>query len=252
MVKINGYELDIIATSANNFNKNSFDYVSLQHKAEYKVKLVNTKSTNCDVQLYIDNDHIGTWRLKPYQTATIERPANVSRKFTFLKETSSEASSTGIVAGSNNNGLVKAIFTPEKAYDYTLYNECMMDSCNSSFESLPKKKSMLQSNFCNTDMLYRNGLEKAPSLDSYSSTNSVSERQLYRSGSVKPQSMSAGATSLGAHSGQTFTTVGALTSIDTANITTLNLRLVVDDSWESAYVPLKSASLSNPEPPRFY
>ena len=52
----------------------------LPDRSQYKLKLTNGHETNCDAEIFIDGETIGKWRITPYSTITIERPANINRK----------------------------------------------------------------------------------------------------------------------------------------------------------------------------
>src|SRR4028118_139175 len=90
-------------------------YVYLQHGDVYRICFRNYSDENNDVIIEVDGKEIGCWRLKPYQTAIIERPANDSGKLTFYELGSSEAQMIGLSSISRADlGLVKVTFIPEK------------------------------------------------------------------------------------------------------------------------------------------
>ena len=39
----------------------------------------------CEADVDIDGFRVGSWQLGPHEKAVIERPANVAKKFTFLR-----------------------------------------------------------------------------------------------------------------------------------------------------------------------
>ncbi|CCQ53030.1 hypothetical protein WH8501_06540 [Crocosphaera watsonii WH 8501] len=88
-------------------------YVELIHNTQYRVILGNQKPVRCDAYLEIDGKHLGTWRLHPYYSITLERPAHDDGRFTFYQLGTTEAYSAGLVEGDPKLGLIKAIFTPE-------------------------------------------------------------------------------------------------------------------------------------------
>ena len=88
-------------------------YVELTHNTEYRVILGNQKSVRCDAYLEIDGKHVGTWRLNPHDSITLERPAHDDGRFTFYQIGTTEAYTAGLVEGDAKLGLVKAIVTPE-------------------------------------------------------------------------------------------------------------------------------------------
>lgn len=232
MVYLRGYSIQIqpLYSSSRNFVRDGADYTSLKHNTEYSLRISNSNSTKCDAHVWIDGEKVGVWRLRPYQTATIERPANLNRKFTFVKENSYQALQGDIKTGKYENGLVKVVFKPEKKYvSNYFYDSPAVVSMNS-----------LESYGSNTDGDNTERLKK--------STQSMN---CYRSASLG--TFSAGATVLGNRSYQEFATVSPLNEIDESLITTLHLRLVAENDYDIDYepviVPLHTGSISNQVPP---
>lgn len=95
------------------FSRDGHTYYALSHNTEYKVRLCNNTNNRVNATLKIDGTNMGIWRLKPYSNIVVERPIHNSRKFTFVKESSWQASMGGISAGEFNNGLVEVTFVPE-------------------------------------------------------------------------------------------------------------------------------------------
>lgn len=86
---------------------------TLKHGEEYKIVCRNNLNVRCDVKLSVDGLQVGKWRIDGRSTIYIERPAGVERKFTFVKEGSGLAYSSGLQAH-RDNGLIEAVFHPEK------------------------------------------------------------------------------------------------------------------------------------------
>jgi hypothetical protein len=97
-------------------------YVEMKHGTQYKLRLRNSNRERCDVYVEIDGKHVGTWRLNPHQSVLIERPAHDTGRFTFYELATREARKAGLVDGPEL-GLVKVVFTPEKAVDYVFTTE---------------------------------------------------------------------------------------------------------------------------------
>lgn len=218
---INNFGLGIDSNDTiDEIKKAGHDYIAMPHKSEYQIVLKNDRSTRCDVSVELDGKNIGTWRLRPFQTARVERPSDIARKFTFFREDSSDAKSLGIVSGKSSNGLIKATFKPEKKY---------IDFATASFG---KKK-----------------LKSTRSLDSAASLN-----QMYSNSSIEPDlykkqnGYSGGATGLGNNSTQKFTSVSPIHDIDRQNVTTIHLRMICCNEHPE-YIPL--GGRSNTPPPRF-
>jgi hypothetical protein len=142
-IHLNGFSLEII--SDNNVRKvtqNGSTYFALSNESEYKLKLGSNLDTITDAHVWIDDELAGIWRIESFATITIERPSNVKRKFTFLKEGSNAARKAGIVKGNESNGSIKVTFKPKKQYhiaQFTTFSNASpmekysMKSCCQSF-----------------------------------------------------------------------------------------------------------------------
>ena len=107
MPKLNNFSLGIYGK-----NEESNGQVVMSHEEEYKIQIKNQSNRRSDVELFVDGSPVGTWRLNPYQTATLERPADVQRRFTFVKKESQEG---GLLGGKKSDlGLITAVCKPEK------------------------------------------------------------------------------------------------------------------------------------------
>ena len=214
-INLNNFAVEIIPKSGYS-DKTVIDgayYYKLPHKSEYKIKLSNNHNSKCDAIIWLEGEEIGTWRLNGYQSISIERPANIDRKFTFVRDTSIDAIRAGVTPNSDNNGLIKVLFKPEKDYLYTL------DETWCGCRSLS-----MNNNINTTTQFMNNNINKSSSMYDPVSHNNVSS----------------GATVLGDRSDQTFRTVGPLYNVDPENITTIYVRLLVDDSiYRKKYISLK-------------
>lgn len=92
-------------------------YVSLVHGQHYAVLLVNSDNRRCDVDLRIDGESVGFFRVDAHSTALIERPVQSDGMFTFIELATPEAHSAGLRSG-NETGLVTATFMPEVELKY--------------------------------------------------------------------------------------------------------------------------------------
>jgi hypothetical protein len=196
MLELNGFGLSV--QGARPVPGHS-DFAALAHGQEYAVVLRNNRGCRVDAKLKIDGVDMGTFRLKPWSSATIERPTGQARKFTFLKEGTARALRAGVPTGDQLNGLITVVFSPESERTWSVMN-CSALECQSF------------------------------------------------------QSYSSGGTALGASSSQSFSDTSALTDIDRSQVTTLNLRLVIDNNAQQPWLPEQSvrtiSMLSNPVPPR--
>ena len=84
----------------------------------YSIKLENMRDTVAEVVLKIEGEIVGTFLLYPHYKIEIERPVDLSRKFTFYKLNKLPGSKSRTVRYSSchysntTNGLIEAIFTP--------------------------------------------------------------------------------------------------------------------------------------------
>lgn len=124
-IALNGYSVNVVTKGIFGFTtfiptveRNGNTYYSLKHESEYSITMTNSNRTKCDASVFIDGENMGTWRVDPYSSITIDRPVSTARKFTFVKEKSSEAEMGGVSAGKSENGLVKVVFTPEDLQEY--------------------------------------------------------------------------------------------------------------------------------------
>lgn len=122
-MKLNGYELNIVG-SRNNFISSTKSITSegfavMSHNETYKIKLGNNNFSRCDAVVTIDGSQVGTWRLQPKSSITIERPADIDKNFTFFKVGTSEGNSAGLKLNDRDNGLVQVEFIPETIYKHS-------------------------------------------------------------------------------------------------------------------------------------
>lgn len=111
------FEVQVVSPQAERFVRDGHEYVSLPSGSIYSLHLVNNGNTQCDAVVTIDDTKVGTWRIEAGDSVTIDRPANINRKFTFVDERvegTSRRSMTGSRVGDENNGLIKIVFKPAK------------------------------------------------------------------------------------------------------------------------------------------
>lgn len=92
-------------------------YVRIGNGAEYSLTLWNYRDVRCDAMVEIDGEDVGTFRVRPYGTARIERPVHAARRFTAVFSGTPEADAAQIDESSPDLGLIKVTFTPEKKPD---------------------------------------------------------------------------------------------------------------------------------------
>jgi hypothetical protein len=217
----NGFSVNV--NRANKRNINGHKYFALPHMGEYSLTLKNGGVSRCDAHVWIDGNKVGVWRINSYSDITIERPVDKQRKFTFFKEDSEIAETIGIRSGRDSNGLIKVVFKPEKLQD--IFED--RDDC---FDGPYRYCSMNASRSLNKGIARDGGiLERC-----------VNQSVNYESQPASFNNFSGGATGLGKHSDQRFNNVSAIYNIDTSNITTIELRLIVDNDFarDHEFVPL--------------
>jgi hypothetical protein len=213
------------------------NYFLMRHNSTYKLNLTNDRSTKCDAEVWIDGEKVGVWRIEAYGSTIIERPATINRKFVFLRENSSRAHSAGIQSGRSDNGLIKVVFKPARSdfltrpWESREWNDrgCFTDFLNPSqqeFYGAAFSDRMLYNNNTNQQNYAQNAnvnYQFAAPLQSCLSGCSPAYSQTY----------SHGATALGQRSNQDFDTTAPIRDVDTANVTTIMARLLVDNDLES-------------------
>jgi len=183
------------------------NYFLLPHRSQYKLRLSNDRSTNCDAEVWIDGEKVGVWRIKPFGRITIERPAKIDRKFVFVSENSSDGHSAGIISGRSTNGIVKVVFKPERERELVYIDG----------DAYITNSNIRPCSFSNKEFSHN--------------LNYMSQGQTMANYSFSPDksNMSHGATTLGNQSDQWFDSVSPIYDVDTSNITTIIIRLMVDN-----------------------
>lgn len=103
----------------NDCKESSNGYVYMKHGNQYSILCKNHRSVRCNVELFIDNKSIGTWRIPANGSISIEHPLNDNGRFTFYKKGSKEAKTVDTKIADSDSGLIKAVFTPEKVFNFT-------------------------------------------------------------------------------------------------------------------------------------
>jgi len=117
MVCSNGFCVKIITdTDQDKLRREGYNYVALYNNTEYKIQLINDRSTDAMADVYIEGENIGTWFIPAHEDIVIERPADTARRFTFFKETDTRAVGAGVTPGESLNGVIRVVFYPKKQY----------------------------------------------------------------------------------------------------------------------------------------
>lgn len=176
------------------------------NNCKYSIKLRNhCTDTACDASITLDDDHVGTFRIRRGGSIMVERPIYAEKKFTFFEGGTSQANQAGYKAGDSKNGLVKIVFNPEKPQYYggRLSGLCRHDedACQeSSARAMPTSMNM--------------------SKQSCGYTNSLTSNTASYDSNAQE-----GVTGLSGSSSQSFHNVDAL-NYDDSKVTTILLRLV--------------------------
>lgn len=248
-VYLNGFSLEILVDDSpvEKILYNNSNYFSLSDKSEYAIKLSNNHSTKADACVWIDDIKMGTWRINPYSKITIERPANINRKFTLLKEGTNTARNAGISNKNSSNGLIKITFkTEQKEHDSINMRD---NICyNQSFKSYCSKSLNMNSTNSAHNM---NNMNLLSNTESSCWSNSDSYDKGYSKCITSPSSLSAAGTALGDDSNQRFKTAKPLKNIDETKTTTIYARLAVDNKTKqrNKYMSLKEINNATSIPP---
>lgn len=133
MVYVNSFSVKVIAPNQDKLNRNGYNYVALNNGTEYKLNLINNRSTDAMAQVFLEGNDIGTWFIPANSNITIDRPSNIARKFTFFTETDYRAQQANVIVGDSSNGLIKVIFYPKKQYISTISTFYPISPYRSSF-----------------------------------------------------------------------------------------------------------------------
>ena len=116
MVQLNSFELSIVRAGLGESpfptkTEGEHVYVEVPDQTQYKIKLKCLRQQKGDATVYVDGESVGTFRLHPYQTITLERPAGVNKCFMFCHE--DKMKSDKDLVGKQKNGLISVDFVAE-------------------------------------------------------------------------------------------------------------------------------------------
>jgi hypothetical protein len=106
VTRFNGFGLGVYNGKAIKNGK-----IEMANGQVYSIKLENHRDTVAEGVLKIDGEVVGSFLLDPGHRIEIERPVDLSRKFTFYKLNKLPGSKFSKYS-SQKNGLIEAIFTP--------------------------------------------------------------------------------------------------------------------------------------------
>lgn len=173
----------------------SGEYATLNSGERYSIKLSNNGNTRCDAIVFLEGEHVGTWRVEAHSSIIIRRPQYTDKEFVFLAEKSRLAYQSGVKQGDINNGLVEVKFNPEV--------EMMRPVAVSSMRPM---------------MASARYMEHAPM-----ESSSYAERY------------SSGSTVLGERTGQQFSSTDPITNVDYSRRRTITFRIVARNERHQQY-----------------
>lgn len=117
VASLNGFSVGIRSTANKSLwpvtKQADGSFVSaVPHESTYGITLNNERDVACDAKMSIDGLAVGTFRLEPFQSWTIERPEKNDKAFVFVREQSKEATEGSVTTGKSENGLITVIFEP--------------------------------------------------------------------------------------------------------------------------------------------
>lgn len=243
--------------SVKKITKNGHTYYPLEHQSTYGIRIYNKTDTIYNVNISIDGENVGKFRLNSYKSHIIKRPAHSKRSFVFVNEDSNIASSNGIVSGSNLNGLVEVEFVPLNTIqdnilddDYDSLTSGFLDSfmfmsnLSNGFAPPPSSNSSAEINY-----------SMSMSDRSFGMSNSVSNEMSYSTNNLfgMSDSYGSGATVLGKRSNQIYTDAIEYEEITNESVTKRARIIIKYDDYtplsRSDRVPPRVTFISPPPPP---
>lgn len=134
------FSVDIAAPGASKFKRDGHQYVALPNMSQYSIIIRNGHHTRCDAVVQVDGEKIGQWVVQAHSSITIDRPAGIARRFTFVDETSRVARTTGAVVGREMNGVVSVIFKPAK--EQPVHSTPRLSAMSAQHSSLPEMRRL--------------------------------------------------------------------------------------------------------------
>lgn len=113
MATLNGFRVTVPEAR----EENSEGHVVLKHGQNFRLALHNGhkyegRCIPADVEVYVQGEYVGTYRIPAGQTVTLEHPLHDSGKFTAYRNDSSEARQIRLDPNSADNGLIKVVWKP--------------------------------------------------------------------------------------------------------------------------------------------
>lgn len=252
MVYNNGFSVKILTNNdQDKLKRNDYNYVALYNNTEYELQLINDRHTDAMAEVFIEGENIGTWFIPATDNIIINRPSNISKKFTFFRETDPRAIGAGTIPGESLNGLVRVVFYPKKRYmtittvknlpsyyeNQNVYIEQTPFNLQ-KFPTIPKLSSSPQISSQSTTL---------PQISSQSITLPQISSQSSGIAPISPRkslTYQSGTTVLGRKSHQTFDTMMRFSKdeIDWDNKTEISIRLIIKSDSGTFISTIESSS----------
>ncbi len=198
--------------------RNGHTYFPMNHRESYRIILKNNSPRRVNADVYVDGENVGKWRINGWNTISLERPANINRKFTFVKENSREAIMGDVTSDSTSNGLIEVKFVPEEERHQVMYMENVMyDTGNRTAQNAQNERSEAPHR---SDMMFKNAIE-----------------EIYN--------FSSGATVLGNQSSQRYGTADSMIE-DRSKIVIKRVRLIIDETSNKPFISIKTNRFHQP------
>jgi hypothetical protein len=213
-VQLNKYSVQVLADQVNNTVKNNKKYIMLPLHSEYKLLLNNYSYARCEVKIYVDGLHVGTWQMDGFSTMVIDRPwfspiNIVNGKFRFTNPYSDKLFINSIQKKYDtvsNLGIIKVVFIPESSVS------TKVDMC------IPAKIPPATDN---NNKLIEGIEEKFSYGNNYIKQKETNHNQIYRESHVN----------LGRYKGPKD-----IINIDEDNITVIILKLMIDSRFFTPFI----------------
>ena len=121
-------------TFAEHYETGEGCYVLLPWQSEYKIHVGNNQPHRCAVEVNYDGKYAGEFELRSHGTLVIERPPFEEGKFCFVKPESAPPGS-GVKVDNPENGIITAIFLPEKISKPAYLNDLSRGMVSSFFSN---------------------------------------------------------------------------------------------------------------------
>lgn len=211
MVQLNNFELTIVrATDGAPFptkNEGENVYVEVPDQTQYKIRVKCLRQQKGDATIHVDGESVGTFRLHPYQTVTLERPAGVNKCFMFCHE--DKLKSDKDLVGKEKNGLIAVDFVAE-TYKPALFGASLGSLRYGGYDGM--QPMSLGGSAPATRGFSFGGGSAMPCLTSMACSSTTSH--------------ASGLTMLGESTTQSFQKVGELSDIDEKSRTRIAVRLI--------------------------